>query len=80
MKLPSSKRVVAIFMLLLLIAIVPIGIVMEWDERSGVALPEWELKWGSSNIQDVEEAASAPDEDWTKQTESSSSTRSPMKG
>lgn len=59
-------------MLLLLIAIVPIGIVMEWDERSGVALPEWELKWGSSNIQDVEEAASAPDEDWIKQTASSS--------
>lgn len=72
MKLPSSKRVVAIFMLLLLIAIVPIGIVMEWDERSGVALPEWELKWGSSNIQDVEEAASAPDKDWIKQSESSS--------
>lgn len=77
MKLPSPKRVAAILMLLLLLIVVPIGIAVEWDGQSGIALQKWELKWDSSNEMNAEEAAAAPDEDWTPVTAGSSRLLSP---
>jgi signal transduction histidine kinase len=64
MKLPSPKRVAAILMLLLLIALVPAGIAVEWNGETGTTLLDWELKWEHSQTDSYEEAAAASDQDW----------------
>ncbi len=64
MKLPSPKRVAAILMFLLLIALVPLGIAMEWKGKTGPLLTEWEMKWEQPHAESLKEAAAAPDQEW----------------
>lgn len=64
MKLLSPKSVAAVLMLLLLAAIVPLGIAMEWKSQAGTAVEEWEQVWEDSELHNVNEAAAIPDEDW----------------
>lgn len=66
MKLPSPKRVAAILMFLLLIALVPLGIAMEWSGKTDPVLPEWEMKWEQPDADSFEAAAAAPDQEWMK--------------
>lgn len=64
MKLLSPKSVAAILMLLLLAAIVPLGIAMEWKGQAGIAVEEWEQAWESPGILDAGGAAAIPDNEW----------------
>ncbi|KWX80113.1 hypothetical protein AML91_01355 [Paenibacillus jilunlii] len=60
------KAAAAILMLLLLIAIVPIGIAAQWGGGAGFSIPDWELKWETSGICDPAAAAEAPDSEWVQ--------------
>ncbi|AIQ56435.1 hypothetical protein PBOR_05430 [Paenibacillus borealis] len=64
MKLPSTKTAAALIMLLLVIAIIPVGIAMEWGGHKEVALPVWQLKWEHTAIHDIQEAMTAPSGEW----------------
>ncbi|QQZ63470.1 GHKL domain-containing protein [Paenibacillus sonchi] len=66
MKLPSMKAAAAIFMLFLLISIVPIGIAVQWGGGAGFSIPDWELKWETSDVCDPAAAAEAPDSEWVQ--------------
>lgn len=65
MKLPSTKTAAAVIMLLLLLAIIPLGIAMEWAGHTGATVQVRELKWEHSDIHDIHAASAAPAEEWT---------------
>lgn len=64
MKLPSTQTAAAIIMLLLAIALIPIGIAMEWDKHEEVTIPAWGLKWEKAAGATIEEAALSPSGEW----------------
>jgi two-component system sporulation sensor kinase B len=72
MKLPLQKTAAVVLVLLLLTAIVPIGIALEWSGLSGKALPGWELKWENTNTPDVQKVSAARGDDWIDVTALSS--------
>ncbi|WP_159067653.1 hypothetical protein [Paenibacillus ihuae] len=49
-----------------MIALVPLGIAMEWSGKTDPVLPEWEMKWEQPDADSFEEAAAAPDPEWMK--------------
>ncbi|QUL55858.1 sensor histidine kinase [Paenibacillus tritici] len=65
MKLPSTKMAAVLIMLLLVIAIIPVGIAMEWDGHTEAEIPAWELKWETAGINGIEEAAAWPAGEWS---------------
>ncbi|UQZ35031.1 sensor histidine kinase [Paenibacillus sp. PK3_47] len=64
MKLLSPKSIAAILMLLLLSAIVPLGIAMEWKGQAGTVVKGWEQAWDESELHNVTGAAAIPDQNW----------------
>lgn len=64
MKLPSTQTAAAIIMLLLAIAVIPVGIAMEWDKHEELTIPAWGLKWDKAAGTTIEEAAAWPAGEW----------------
>lgn len=64
MKLPSTKTAAAIIMLLLVIAIIPVGIAVEWGGHKEVKIPAWELKWDQPAVYNIQQTMAAPAGDW----------------
>lgn len=64
MKFPTTQTAAAIIMLLLAIALIPVGIAMEWDRHEEVTIPAWGLKWDKAAGTTIEEAAVWPAGEW----------------
>lgn len=64
MKLPSTQTAAALIMLLLAIAILPVGIAMEWDKHEEITIPAWSLKWDKTAGTTIEEAAAWSEGEW----------------
>ncbi|MFC3748845.1 ATP-binding protein [Paenibacillus sp. GCM10012306] len=64
MKLSLQKTAAVVLVLLLITAIVPIGIALEWGSPSGKALPSWELKWENTTAPDAMKAAASRGDEW----------------
>lgn len=77
MKLPSTKTAAALIMLLLLIAIIPLGIAMEWVDHTGFNVGVRELKWESTAEHNIHDAAAAPAREWSTVYERTARLRPP---
>lgn len=68
MKLPKPKIAATLLLFLLLTAIVPYGTAIVSAGSSDSVLPSWEIRFGNTEAETVEEAAAAPDDEWIRVT------------
>lgn len=66
MKLPKPNIAAAFLLILLLTAMVPFGTAIVSAESSDSTLPNWEIKFERIEIDHIEEAVAALDEEWTR--------------
>lgn len=66
MKLPKLNIAAAFLLILLLTAMVPFGTAIVSAESSDSTLPNWEIKFERIEIDHIEEAVAALDEEWTR--------------
>ncbi|OZQ64410.1 hypothetical protein CA600_16865 [Paenibacillus sp. VTT E-133280] len=68
MKLPKPKIAVSLLLFLLLTAIVSYGAAIVSAGSSDSALPSWEIRFGNTEAETVEEAVAAADDEWIRVT------------
>ncbi|WP_419885828.1 ATP-binding protein [Paenibacillus sp. B-A-8] len=68
MKLPKPKIAATLLLFLLLTAIVPYGAAIVSAGSSDSALPCWEIRFGNTEVETVEEAVAASDDEWIRVT------------
>jgi len=68
MKLPKPKIAATLLLFLLLSAIVPYGAAIVSAGSSDSTLPSWEIRFGSTEAETVEEAVAASEDEWIRVT------------
>lgn len=77
MKLPKPKIAATLLLFLLLTAIVPYGAAIVSAGSSDSALPSWEIRFGNTEAETVEEAVAASDDEWIRVTPHDSKPETP---